>query len=38
VERTARDYVTLYGEILRRGAVDAVLNPAATAHAMANAA
>src|SRR6202023_2850069 len=31
VERMARDYVTLYGEILRRGTVDAVLKPAATA-------
>jgi glycosyltransferase involved in cell wall biosynthesis len=38
VERMAHDYVTLYGEILRRGTVDAVLNSAATAHAMANAA
>ena len=38
VERMARDYVTLYGEILRRGPVNAVLNSAATAHAMANAA
>jgi glycosyltransferase involved in cell wall biosynthesis len=38
VERMARDYVTLYSEILRRGTVDAVLNSAATAHAMANAA
>jgi hypothetical protein len=26
VERMARDYVTLYGEILERGTVDAVLN------------
>jgi glycosyltransferase involved in cell wall biosynthesis len=38
VERMARDYVMLYSEILRRGPVDAVLNSAATAHAMANAA
>ena len=38
VERMARDYVRLYSEILRRGPVDAVLNSAATAHAMANAA
>jgi Glycosyl transferases group 1 len=27
VERMARDYLTLYSEILRRGTVDAVLNP-----------
>jgi glycosyltransferase involved in cell wall biosynthesis len=38
VERMAHDYVALYGEILRRGTVDAVLNSAATALAMANAA
>src|ERR1700730_3105026 len=38
VERMARDYVMLYSEILRRGPADAVLNSAATAHAMANAA
>jgi hypothetical protein len=38
VERMARDYVRLYSEILRRGTVDAVLNSAATAHAMGNAA
>jgi glycosyltransferase involved in cell wall biosynthesis len=38
VERMANDYVTLYGEILRRGTADAVLNSAATAHAIANAA
>ena len=34
----ARDYVTLYSEIVRRGTVEAVRNSAATAHAMANAA
>jgi hypothetical protein len=33
VERMARDYVSLYGEVLRRGAVDAVLSYAATAQA-----
>ena len=38
VERMARDYVTLYGEIFRRDTVDAVLDSAATANAMANAA
>jgi glycosyltransferase involved in cell wall biosynthesis len=38
VERMARDYVTLYGAIVRRDTVDAVLDSVATAHAMANAA
>jgi glycosyltransferase involved in cell wall biosynthesis len=38
VERMARDYVALYGEVLRRGTVGAVLRSAATAHATANAA
>jgi glycosyltransferase involved in cell wall biosynthesis len=38
VEHMARDYVALYGEVLRCGTVDAVLSSAATAHAMANAA
>ena len=38
VERMARDYVALYGEVLRRGTVGAVLSSAATAHATANAA
>jgi glycosyltransferase involved in cell wall biosynthesis len=38
VERMARDYVALYGEVLRRGTVDAALSSAATAHAAANAA
>jgi glycosyltransferase involved in cell wall biosynthesis len=33
VERMARDYVSLYGEVLRRGAVDAVLSYAAIAQA-----
>ena len=33
VERMARDYVSLYGEVLRCGAVDAVLSYAATAQA-----
>ena len=33
VERMARDYVSLYGEVLRRGAVDAVLSYAAMAQA-----
>jgi glycosyltransferase involved in cell wall biosynthesis len=33
VERMARDYVSLYGEVRRRGAVDAVLSYAATAQA-----
>ena len=32
------DYVALYGEVLRRGTVGAVLSSAATAHAAANAA
>ena len=38
VEHMVRDYVALYGEVLRCGTVDAVLGSAATAHAMANAA
>src|SRR3984957_8862790 len=38
VERMARDYLALYGEVLRRGTVGAVLSSAATAHATANAA
>jgi len=38
VERMARDYVWLYGEVLRRGTVDAVLSSAALAQAAANAA
>jgi len=38
VEHMARDYVALYGEVLRRGTVGAVLSSAATAHATANAA
>jgi len=38
VECMARGYVALYGEVLRRGTVGAVLSSAATAHAMANAA
>jgi hypothetical protein len=38
VEHMARDYVALYGEVLRCGTVDAVLSSAATAHVMANAA
>ena len=38
VERMARGYVALYGEVLRRGTVGAVLSSAATAHATANAA
>jgi len=37
-ERMARDYVALYGEVLRRGTVDAVLSSAVTAQAAANAA
>jgi glycosyltransferase involved in cell wall biosynthesis len=37
-ERMARDYVALYGEILRSSPVDAVLSSAATAQAAANAA
>jgi glycosyltransferase involved in cell wall biosynthesis len=38
VERMARDYVTLYDQVLRRGTVDTILNSAATAHATASAA
>jgi glycosyltransferase involved in cell wall biosynthesis len=38
VERMARDYVALYDAVLRRGAVDTVLNPAAVTHTAANAA
>ena len=38
VERMARDYVALYGEVLRRGTVGAVLNSRAAAYATANAA
>jgi len=38
VQRMARDYVSLYGEVLRRGAVDAILSSAAVAQAAANAA
>ena len=38
VERMARDYLALYGAVLRRGAVDAVLNSAAAAQAAATAA
>jgi glycosyltransferase involved in cell wall biosynthesis len=38
VERMARDYTALYGELLRGGTVDAVLSSAAIAHAAANAA
>ena len=38
VERMAREYVALYGEVLRSGTADAVLSSAATAHAAANAA
>ena len=38
VERMARDYLTLYDTVLRRGTVDAVLNSAAMAQAAANAA
>jgi glycosyltransferase involved in cell wall biosynthesis len=38
VERMARNYLALYNAMLRRGAVDAVLNSAAAAQAAANAA
>ena len=38
MERMARDYVALYGEVLRRGTVGAVFRSPATAHATANAA
>jgi glycosyltransferase involved in cell wall biosynthesis len=38
VERMARDYVTLYGEVLRRGMMDAVLSSVATVQAVATAA
>ena len=38
VERMARDYVSLYGEVLRRGTIDTVLSSAAVAQAAANAA
>jgi glycosyltransferase involved in cell wall biosynthesis len=38
VERMARDYLARYGDVLRQGTVDAVLNSATAARAAANAA
>jgi glycosyltransferase involved in cell wall biosynthesis len=38
IERMARDYVALYGEVLSRGTVGAVFSSPAAAHATANAA
>jgi glycosyltransferase involved in cell wall biosynthesis len=36
VERMAREYVALYGEVLRRGTLGAVLSSPSPAHATAN--
>jgi glycosyltransferase involved in cell wall biosynthesis len=38
VERMARDYVSLYGKVLRGGTMEAVFSSAAVAHTAANAA
>jgi glycosyltransferase involved in cell wall biosynthesis len=38
VDRMARDYVSLYGKVLRSGTVEAVFSSAAAAHMAANAA